>query len=86
MPASVPTGGGPRPLPHVLMSGLLVAMLLAVLVLGFGGALTDTYRVLAGARDTIVAAAGPIAGRRLDGFDALERRLDELRRSIGTRG
>ena len=86
VPASVPTGGGPRPLPHVLMSGLLVAMLLAVLVLGFGGALTDTYRVLAGARDTIIAAAGPIAGRRLDGFDALERRLDELRRSIGTRG
>ena len=82
VPSSVPTGGGPRPLPNVLVSGLLVALLMVMMTLGYGGALADTYSAVRRVREVLVASTGPIVGRTLHGFDALEQRLEELRSSL----
>jgi hypothetical protein len=82
VPSSIPTGSGPRPLPHALASGLLIALLIVVMMLGFGGPLVDTFSVVTRAR---VATSTPITGRTLSGFGALERRLDDLHDSLRTR-
>jgi hypothetical protein len=83
VPAGVPTGGGPRPLPDMLVGGLLVALLIALMALGYGGA--DTFSAMRGARvrrEVLLASAGPVAGRTLHGFDALEERLLALRAGL----
>jgi hypothetical protein len=74
VPAGIPAGGGPMPL--VPLTFLLALMVAAAAVL-----LAERTRETAWVVALVTAQRRP-AGRHLSSFDALEVRLDELRRSL----
>ena len=86
VPSSIQAGGGPVPAHHMLMNGLLVAVLIAVMALALGGPISASSAIASRVRRAVVATSSPSAGRTLHGFDALDRRLDELRESLRASG